>query len=112
MLSIQGGVAEELPRSPVEVVRARLADHVDDPAQYSAELRLITVGLNLELLNIVKDWRYRVGSKDLVGIVDPIQQEVVAAIGLPADCGKGERADRGSLCATRVLRHADRTHTR
>ena len=80
VLCIHDRVAEELPRSPVEVVGARLADHVDDPAQYSAELRLITVGLDLELLNIVEDWRYCVGAKDLVGIVDPIQQEVVAAI--------------------------------
>ena len=69
----------------MEAVRARLGDHVDDPAQYSAELRLITVGLDLELLNIVKDWRYRVGGKNLVRIIDPIQQEVVAAIRLPAD---------------------------
>src|SRR6202795_5317408 len=72
VLCIHDRVAEELPGSPVEVVRARLADHVDDPAQYSAELRLITVRLDLELLNIVKDRRYRVGGKHLVGIVDPI----------------------------------------
>ncbi len=72
----------------MEIVRARLADHVDDPTQYAAELRLITVGLDLELLNIFKDGRYRVGGEDLIGIVDPIQQEVVAAIRLPADSGK------------------------
>src|SRR6266566_4029437 len=73
VLCIHDRVAEELPRSPVEVVGARLADYVDDPAQYSAELSLITVGLDLELLNIVKDGRYCVGGKDLVGIVDPIK---------------------------------------
>ena len=56
----------------MESVCARLADHVDDPAQYAAELRLITVGLHFELLNIVKDGRYSVGGKDLIGIIDSI----------------------------------------
>src|SRR3954465_8259088 len=73
VLCIHDRVAHKLPPSPMEVVGTRLTDHVDDSAQYSTKLRLVTVGLDLELLNIVKDWRYCVGGKDLVGIIDPIQ---------------------------------------
>src|SRR5438046_10696432 len=70
VLCIHDRVAEELPRSPVAVVGARLADHVDGPPRYSDDLRPLTGGWGLELWNIVKAGRYFDGGDDQAGIVE------------------------------------------
>ena len=77
-------VAEELPTGAVEGVGAGLGSHVNDAANDAAELGEIVMRLNLELLDVVDNWRVVVVA-DKGEIVDAVKQEHVAAVALSAD---------------------------
>src|SRR5215470_17573053 len=50
---IQRIVSQEFPSATVELVRSRLRDNVYNPAEDLSELRLVVVGLNLKLLDVI-----------------------------------------------------------
>ena len=59
-------------------------------SQYRTELSTVRVGDDLEFLNRINDGRYCIGA--LIGdeVVQAIGQDVITAVGLPVDGGKGE----------------------
>src|SRR2546425_10321155 len=90
------------------LVRAGLGNHVDDAAGDSTELHFVVVRLHLEFLNFVDDGGDRVGREGHFRIVNAVQQEIVAAVGLTIYGGKSEVSDWVGLSPPEVLRGADR----
>src|SRR2546422_7498227 len=89
-------------------VRAGLGNNVDDAAGDSTELHFVVVRLHLEFLNFVDDGGDRVGREGHFRIVNAVQQEIVAAVGLTIYGGKREVTDGGGLRTTDVFRGTDR----
>src|SRR5580692_6871682 len=96
------------------LLRSRLGDDVDDSAQRAAEGSVIVVGLNLEFLDVVENRRDGVGAAEGPLIVHAVQQEKVAAVGLPVDRGIAERPDRvrPHTSETAILRNVDGAYAR
>src|SRR5258708_26426644 len=90
------------------LVRARLGNHVDDAAGDSTELHFVVVRLHFEFLNFVDDGGDRVGREGHFRIVNAVQQEIVAGVGLNIYGGKREVTDGVGLSTTDVLRGTDR----
>jgi hypothetical protein len=63
----------------VELVGARLGDHVDDAAAGAADLGLIAVGVDLELLNGILREAVRIASGS--GAAGGLAEEYVVAVG-------------------------------
>src|SRR6202158_6460073 len=82
------------------LVRAGLGNHVDDAAGDSTELHFVVVRLHLEFLNFVDDGGDRVGREGHFRIVNAVQHEIVAAVGLTIYGGKREGTDGGGLRTT------------
>ena len=112
--SVQDVVTQEFPGGAVELVRAGLRDDVDDPSQRAADLGLVVVRLDLELLDSVDDGRHRIGAGEGALVVDPVEHEEVAAVVLAVDRreDEGGARRRGRAESARVLRDADGRNTR
>ena len=96
---VQRVVAEELPKRAVELVRARLGDHIDDASEDTSEFRLVVVRLNLELLNRIDNRRNDVHVADVIGVVEPIQEVDVHAVPLTVDGRvRKRRAGHAHIC--------------
>src|SRR6266542_5452399 len=97
----------------MEVVAARLGDHVDRPAGGAAVLCLVPARLDLDLLDELSVDVLPLESLDDAGRVDPIDQEEVLRRGRTVD-RDGERAPL-SLAVVGLdarLREQDRKSTR
>ena len=94
------------------LVRAGLGNHVDDAAGDSTELHFVVMRLHLEFLNFVDDGGDRVGREGHFRIVNAVQHEIVAAVGLTIYGGKREATDGVGLSTTDVLRGTDRGDAR
>src|SRR5262249_41336057 len=89
-IGVEYVVAQELKDRAVKLVGTRLGQHVDDATGKAAILRVVTVGLNTELLDGVRVGQY-VGGIPQVGHVDAAVKIVVhragAAVGATVDQG-------------------------
>src|SRR6266436_1453556 len=94
------------------LVRAGFGYHVDDAAGDSTKLHFVVVRLNLEFLNFVYDGSDRVGREGHFRIVNAVQHEIVASVGLTIYGGKRETTNGVGLSTTAVLRGTDRGDTR
>ena len=86
---VQGLVAEILPEGPVQIVGAALGNDIDNAAQYATEFGAVGVGDDLKFLDGVDDRRHGVRALNRAVVVQTIQQEEVAAIGLSIDRREG-----------------------
>ena len=94
-------------------VGPRLGDHVDDAAERGAEFRLVVVRVYLEFLNGIDDGRHDVSTHHSL-VVDTVQHEEIAPIGLPVDGRKHKLAPLGYGNAewpSGVLGHTNRSDT-
>src|SRR5260370_22483017 len=93
-------------------VRAGLGNNVDDAAGDSTEVHFVVGRLHLEFLNFVDNGGDRVGREGSFRIVNDVQHEIVAAVGLTIYGGKREGTDGVGLSTTGVLRGTDRRDAR
>src|SRR5438445_11773660 len=94
------------------LVRTGLGNHVDDAAGDSTELHFVVVRLNLEFLNFVYDGGDRVGREGHFRIVNAVQHEIVAAVGMTIYAGKRDATDGVGLRTTAVFAGTARGDTR
>src|SRR5260370_14942715 len=87
-------------------VRAGLGNNVDDAAGDSTELHFVVVRLHLEFLNFVDNGGDRVGREGHFRIVNAVQHEIVAPVGLTIYGGKNEANPWGG---PRTTAHFSRT---
>src|SRR5258706_7486283 len=90
------------------LVRAGLGNHVDDAAGDSTELHFVVVRLHLEFLNFVDNGGDRVGREGHFRIVNAVQHEIVAAVGLTIYGGESESTRGGGVSTTAGFRGAAR----
>src|SRR6185436_6398853 len=90
---IQRDSARKFVRSAVELVRTTLERYVYDPTGGLPVLRIVGVGLNLELLHRVHRWHQRdvvVPGLPVVGCA--VQQELVVTVIAAVNVPVGDRA--------------------
>src|SRR5260370_17457546 len=86
------------------LVRAGLGSHVEDAAGDSTELHFVVVRLHLEFLNFVDDRGNRVGREGHFRIVNAVQHEIVAAVGLTIYGGEPGATAWGGLGPPHLFR--------
>src|SRR5260370_13052652 len=80
-------------------VRAGLGNNVDDAAGDSTELHFVVVRLHLEFLNFVDNGGDRVGREGHFRIVNAVQHEIVAPVGLTIYGGERKTGRWGGVGA-------------
>src|SRR5260370_538457 len=93
-------------------VRAGLGNNVDDAAGDSTELHFVVVRLHLEFLNFVDNGGDRVGREGHFRIVNAVQHEIVAAVGLTIYGGKHETTAWVGLTTTHPFPATPRVNAR
>ena len=83
--SVKSAIAKELPGFTVKFVCARFGHDVYHSPENTPKLRLIVVRVDLEFLNIIDDRRNRVSAAEAFLIVQSVQQEKIASVGLAVD---------------------------
>ena len=101
-------VAIELEDRPIEVVRARLRDHVDHGAAGAAVLGGVAVGVDLELLHGVLAELVRRAAG--AGAAEGLAEEGVVVVGAVDDDAvqRAALAGEADVAAARILDHARR----
>src|SRR5207302_10823606 len=82
---VKSAIAKELPGFTVKFVCARFGHDVYHSPKNTPKLRLIVVRVDLEFLNIIDDRRNRVSAAEAFLIVQSVQQEKIASVGLAVD---------------------------
>ena len=112
--SISRRIAEKLPGTAVKLAGSRLSHNIDNAAHGPAEGRIVIVRLNLELLNIIDNWRHGEGASKRTLVVNTIQQEKIAAVSLTVYRRIGKSSDRirpDPPATLGILGDVYRTHT-
>src|SRR5262249_21167943 len=78
---VQVAVAQKLEGASVQLVRAGLGHHVDDPARSTAILGAVTIGLNAEFFDgvRVRKWIVHVGVVVLIAAAVQVVIDVIGA---------------------------------
>lgn len=82
---VQCIVSKEFSKSAMKGVRPGFRYDVDDATSDIAELSLVIVRLDLELLDVIDDRGDRKGTEDDFRVVNSIEHEIVTAVLLSVD---------------------------